>query len=118
MKGRHHPVPSLKQNDTVVSDDYDKTSIFNRYFHSVFTVESSNNISDLRCSLEYHPDLIDTINFSVEEVHRELLNLQRDKACGSDHVSAYLLQKGADFLASPLTKLFQLSLSTGTLPND
>jgi len=113
VKGRCHPVPPLKQNDTVVSDDYDKASIFNRYFHSVFTVESSDNISDLRRYLEYHPDLIDTINFSVEEVHRELLNLQRDKACGPDHVSSYLLQKGADFLASPFTKLFQLSLSTG-----
>ena len=99
-------------------DDYGKATIFNRYFHSVFIVESSDNISDLHRSLEYHPDLIDTINFSVEEVHRELLNLQRDKACGPDHVSAHLLQKGADFLASPLTKLFQLSLSTGTLPND
>ena len=54
----------------------------------------------------------------MEEVHREQLNLQRDKACGPDHVSSYLLQKGADFLASPFTKLFQLSLSTGTLPND
>ena len=54
----------------------------------------------------------------MEEVYRELLNLQGDKACGPDHVSARLLQRGADFLAPPLTKLFQLSLSTGTLPND
>ena len=44
--------------------------------------------------------------------------LQNLKACGLDHISAHLLQKGADLLASPLTKLFQLSLSTGTLPND
>jgi len=48
----------------------------------------------------------------------ELSILQRDKACGPDHVSAYLLQKGADFLAPPLTKLFQLSFSTGILPRD
>ena len=118
VKGRRHPVPPLKHNDTLISDDYDKALIFNRYFHSVFTVERSDNLSNLRQSLEYHPDLIDTINFSVEEVHTELLNLRRGKACGPDHISAHLLQKGADLLASPLTKLFQLSLSTGTLPND
>ena len=68
--------------------------------------------------MEYHPDLIDTIDFSVEEVHGELLNLQGGKACGPDHVSAHLLQKGADFLAPTLTKLFQLSFSTGILPSD
>ena len=39
----------------------------------------------------------------------ELSNLQRDKSCFPDHISTYLLQKGADFLAPPLTKLFRLS---------
>ena len=43
----------------------------------------------------------------------QLSNHQRDKACGPDHIPASLLQKGANFLAPPLTKLFQLSLSTG-----
>ena len=70
VKGRRHPIPPLKQNDTLISDDYDKASIFNRYFHSVYAVECGDNVSNLRQSLEYHPDLIDTINFSVEEVHR------------------------------------------------
>ena len=42
------------------------------------------------------------------------MNLQKDKAC----VPGYLLKIGADFLAVPLSKLFQLSLSTGTLPRD
>ena len=118
MKGRRHPIPPLKQSDALISDDYDKASVFNRYFHSVFTVECCDNIFNLRQSLEYHPDLINTIDFSVEEVHGELLNLQGGKACGPDHVSAHLLQKGADFLAPPLTKLFQLSFSTGILPSD
>ena len=102
----------------MISDDYDKASIFNKYFHSVFTVEHCDNISNLRQSLKYHPNLIDTIDFSVEEVHGKLLNLQGEKACGPDLISAHLLQKGADFLALSLTKLFQLSFSTGTLPSD
>ena len=48
----------------------------------------------------------------------DLVNLQKDKACGPDCVPAYLLKIGADFLAAPLSKLFQLSLSTGSLPTD
>ena len=54
----------------------------------------------------------------MDEVHTELVNLQKDKAFGPDYVPAYLLQVGADFLAAPLSKLFQLSLSSGTLPRD
>ena len=61
--------------------------------------------------MEVHPDLINTIDFSVDEVHMALMNLQKDKACGPDCVPAYLLKVGADFLAVPLSKLFQLSLS-------
>ena len=38
--------------------------------------------------------------------------------CGPDCVPAYLLQIGADFLAAPLSKLFQISLSSGILPRD
>ena len=101
----------------LVSDDTAKASIFNKHFHSVFTVKE-HDIPNLRQSLECHPNLIDSIDFSVEQVHMELINLQRDKACGPDHIPAFLLQKGADIPASPLSKLFQLSLSTGILPRD
>ena len=52
-----HPVPPLKHNGTLISDDYDKASIFNRYFHSVFTVEHCDIISNVCQSLEYHPNL-------------------------------------------------------------
>ena len=48
----------------------------------------------------------------------DLVNLQKDKACGPDCVPAYLKKVGADTLAAPLSKLFQLSLSTGSLPRD
>jgi len=37
----------------------------------------------LNC-LEVHPEVINSINFSVDEVHTELVNLQKDKACGPD----------------------------------
>ena len=118
MKGRRHPIPPLKQYDVLILDDSDKATIFIKYFHSVFTVENCKDVPNLRQSFVSHPDLINSIDFAVKGVHTELLNLQRDKACGPDHISAYLLLKGANFLALSLTKLFQLSLSTGILPRD
>ena len=52
-------------------------------------------VSNLRQSLEVHPDLINTIVFSIDEVHIALMNLQKDKACGPDCVPAYLFEIGA-----------------------
>ena len=60
--------------------------LFNRYFHSIFTAENCDDLSILHQSLTHHPDLIDSIDFTIEEVHAELSNLQRDKVCDPDHI--------------------------------
>jgi len=53
------------------------------------TIENSNTLSDLRQSMEAHPELINLIDFSTDEGHKELLNLQKDKGCGPDCVPTY-----------------------------
>ena len=62
---RHHPIPPLKHNDSLVLDDSCKATIFNQFFHSVFTIEECSSLSDLQQSLKVHPDLINSIDFSV-----------------------------------------------------
>ena len=92
IKGRCHTIPVLKHNDLLVSDDSNKATIFNKFFHSVFAVEDCSSLSDLQQSLEVNPDLINSIDFSADEVHMNLVNLQKDKSCGPDCVPAYLLK--------------------------
>jgi len=48
----------------------------------------------------------------------KVVNLQKHKACSPDCFPAYLLKISANFLAAPLSKLFQLSLSSGSSPKD
>jgi len=62
--------------------------------------------------------LIDTIKFTPEDIFEELNVLQHDKACGPDNLSAHLLKAAAEFISLPLSHLFQLSLSSSTLPRD
>ena len=50
IKGRHHPIPPLKHSDSSVSNDSSKANIFNQFFHSVFTVEDNNSLSELHQS--------------------------------------------------------------------
>ena len=58
-KGYRKPIPSLVCDDTVISDDADKASCFNRYFNLVFTVEDLDSFPDVKFSTVMGPVLID-----------------------------------------------------------
>ena len=62
-------------------------------------------------------EILDVL-ISEEHVYEGLCKIDTSKACGSDEVPGHLLREGAPWLAGPLTKLFQLSLTQGCLPSD
>ena len=66
----------------------EKATVFNDYFNSAFTAENCSNLSSLCDSIHFYPKLIDTIKFTPESVHEELINLQCDKACGPDSIKS------------------------------
>ena len=47
-----------------------------------------------------------------------LANLDSSKSIGADDISARMLKANACSIAPSLTKLFNLSLTTGTVPNE
>ena len=118
FKGNRTPIPPLSHNDAFITEDSHKAEAFNAYFGSFFTVDDGFDISTLRSSLSFHPSIIQTIEFNVEEVYNELKSLNCSKACSPDLIPARLLKLGAEFIAPSLTKLFQLSFSSGKLPLD
>lgn len=62
--------------------------------------------------------VLSDISFSCEEVHRTLNSLDTSKACGPDNISNLVLKNCSDVLYCPLTKLFNYSMETSTLPSD
>ena len=61
-----------------------------------------------------------TLNFkpiTEYEVQCQLLSLNVNKACGHDTIPARLIRDAADFIARPLSHIFNLSLLTGKVPN-
>ena len=62
--------------------------------------------------------IINSISITPEEVHDELCCLNVSKACGPDNITSFLLKSAADYISIPLCRLFNKSLSTGTLPFD
>ena len=51
----------------------------NNYFSSVFTIEQLNNVTQLG---QYEGNILDTINFSTEEVQEKLKHLNMYKSTG------------------------------------
>ena len=117
-KGYRSPIPPLYVKGSTVSDDSDKAEILNNHFCSVFTDEDVSNLSNLKSSLSYHPTIIDAISVSPADVLHELKSLRADKACGPDSIPAYLLKQGAEELCVSLSRLFQHSVASGSLPKD
>ena len=117
-KENQSPVPPLSHGDRDVIEDASKAEEFNTYFSSVFTDDDGSDISTLQKSLIFHPSIIQTVKFNVEEVRNELCSLDCHKTCGPDLLPSHLLKLGVEFIALSLTHLFQLSISSGKLPLD
>ena len=61
---------------------------------------------------------LDEIYCTVSEVEQLLCGLEVSKACGSDKISAQMLKHTAISIASSVTKLFNLSIRLGRIPDD
>lgn len=95
-------------------DDEQKANILARYFNSVFTIEPEGEIPKLPKRDVDQP--LRNILISEEEVFQILKNLKIDKAPGPDRLHPKLLKETALSLSKPLTKLFNLSIRTKTIP--
>ena len=57
------------------------TQCMNNYFSSVFTIKQLNNVPQLG---QYEANILDTFNFSTEEVQEKLQHLNIYKSTGPD----------------------------------
>lgn len=106
--------PTVYLDDTTASTDASRASLFNQYFHSVFTPPT---ISDSTSSPS-HSDQISSLTFTEDEVYYALCQLDPNKATGIDNIGPKVLKYCAFPLTSPLCYLFNLSLSTGLVPKE
>ena len=58
----------------IVIEDVPKAEAFNAYFSFMFTVDDGS-VFVLQRSLLFHPSIIQSIEFNVEEVYNELRTL-------------------------------------------
>jgi hypothetical protein len=97
------------------SDPKQLCEIFNTYFSSVFNSKNYDTLPDI--NIELDPNL-DNIAITEDEVSKELSKLNTTKAPGPDGLSTRVLKECKEELKAPITRLFNISLHTGKLPND
>ena len=109
-------IVTLKSKDGYLhSDTASKASILNQQFQSVYTREDLSTLPDLGQSP--HPPMN---NIVVHErgVLKLLKGLRPFKATGPDEIPAFILKQAATSLAPYLTRIFQLSLDHGKIPDE
>ena len=113
-------IPALKGDDGVIyTDDYNKTCILNKFFSSVFTVEDTQNIPNIKPGEKSNNVFISEImNITEETVSLKLKSLNPNKSPGPDKMYPRVLKELHKELAIPFTHLFKLSLEEGVLPSD
>ena len=89
--------------------------MLNRQFQSVFTIESNNDLPDKGNSPF---PTISQIQINEFGIRCQLQRLKVHKATGPDNISARFLKETSYVIAPILTHIFQVSLSTGNIPND
>ena len=104
--------PTVYFNDTSASSNTSRANLFNQYFYSVFIPPS--------LSAEYTNTTpgINTIVFSEDEVYSALNQLEPNKATEIDTINPKILKHCALSLTRPLCHLFNVSLSTGAIPQE
>ncbi len=110
-------IPALKDLETgeLITDSKAKANLLNKQYQQQFTQERLQDFpSEPESSIPDMPEI-----YIQEEGVRELLsNLHPFKAAGPDNISPWTLKQVADELSPALTKIFQLSLDTGVVPED
>ena len=111
-----HSSADQSQNPSRVSADTPAgiADLFNRFFASVFTIDSAVETTVCIRSDTVISDL--TLNEST--VLAALKALEVDKATGPDEIPAKLLKETASVIAPSLCKIFNKSLQLGYLPSD
>jgi hypothetical protein len=109
------PIIDRLNGNTLVSDDSEKANIFGKYFGSVFTTDDGS-LPAIQSRIEESISL-DSIDFSVDKVHKTLMRLKPSTSCGPDGLPNVILKNLASSISAPLSYIFNSSFSSHYLPS-
>ena len=113
-KADYNGVAALRVGGKLINDAKEKATALNNQFQSVFTHETSFNVTPPVNKTPSMPN----INITKAGIQKLLKDLKPGKAAGPDNISPRVLKELSDVVADPLTTIFRKSLSEGKVPQD
>ena len=107
-------IPPLHDGNTIYTDETDKASLLNDFFVGQTILDESQ--ASLPSDIPSSDNNLNNISTSPHEVESILKSLPLGKATGPDAINNRILRELATPLSSPLTDLFNFSLTTGKVP--
>ena len=106
-------VGPLKHGNDLITDNTLMASVLNNQFNSVFTHEDKTNMPTCPDASGGHR----TENtFDADTVKKKIKNLKVSSSSGPDGMSSKFLVDHVDSLAYPLSKIYNLSMDSGDVP--
>ena len=105
----------LIENNQEISDPTSKASVFNRFFSSIFAPWNKDHIPHCPSTED---DSLRHIELDETDIKTAIKNLDPTKAPGPDGIPTRVLKDCADELIPNLTKLFNTSLTQGSVPQE
>ena len=118
LRKEQSTIPTLQLGDRCADNDLDKANMLNNHFSNCFNTslpplsgpyESAEHLHLLERSQEH-------LLCTDDDVLGLLQNIDISKASGQDQISGRMLKATATNIATPVTKLFNKSISTGCFP--
>ncbi len=106
---------ALRPDDgAVLTDSLNIARILANYYASVYQTDEGKD----HPSLPEPSTIMNAPRFTSAAVHKELSTLDTAKSSDPDDFHPFMLQILADFLAEPITALYNKSLQSGEVPQD
>ena len=116
LRKEQSTIPTLQLGDRCADNDLDKANMLNNHFSNCFNTslppgpyESAEHLHLLEGSQEH-------LLCTEDDVLDLLQNIDVSKASGQDQISGRMLKDTATSIVTPVTKLFNKSISTGCFP--
>ena len=112
-------IPDIASPDgLLVSDSFQKATILNKQFTSVAVPDDPRLVIP---PLQYDTRLtrqFTRVHITTADVRKAISNLKSGKAPGRDGITNNMIKKLAPAISFPLSRLFNLSFTTGKFPTD
>ena len=103
-------------NTKEANTPHEIANLLNAFFHSIFSpIPQTVPLPPIR---EYIDPNLTNVQLTVNEVRKQLENLNQNKAQGPDKIPTKILKDSARILAPSITKLFNDSLTQGKILKD